>query len=102
MSTEVEERIKNLEEQVRNISQAVAAVADDMLRACFMFEELSKAGLIPSPLPWELCTLMVELQHALRAKREGETGDQPIDLIIQELQERIVTLRASLAKEGHG
>jgi archaellum component FlaC len=103
MSDDLKDELKHLEQRIDSIAQVMSAVADDMLRACFMFEELSRAGLIPNPLPWELCTLMVELQHAMRARNDGftEQNDQPLDLIIHELQEKIVKLRSSLAKEGH-
>jgi hypothetical protein len=105
MSTKVdqlEKRVAELEERLGHMAKVVSAVADDMLRACFMMEELSRAGLMPNPLPWELCSVMVELQHAMHAKQHGEQSDRPIEIIVHELQERIVAMRASLAKEGHG
>jgi len=100
--TQLERRVDVLDERLHNMAKVVAAVADDMLRACFMMEELSRAGLMPHPLPWELCSVMVELQHAMNAKENGEQSDRPLDIIIHELQERVVGLRGSLAKEGHG
>lgn len=97
-------RIDSLEEKLSGIAQVCAAVADDMLRACFVLEEMSNAGLLPNPLPWTLGTHLVELQHALQAKQNQETTEngEPIDQRIERLREEITNLRRELARNNHG
>lgn len=98
------DRLDSLENQISGIAQVCAAVADDMLRACFVLEELSSAGLLPSPLPWNLGTHLVELQHALQAQQNRETTEngEPIDQRIERLKAEITKLRRELARNNHG
>lgn len=93
-----------LSEKVTGIAQVCAAVADDMLRACFVLDEMSNAGLIPSPLPWGLGTKLVELQHALQAQAnrdQTENGD-PIEKRVDQLRIEVAKLRKELARNNYG
>lgn len=98
------DRLDSMESQIAGIAQVCAAVADDMLRACFVLEEMSSAGLLPHPLPWTLGTHLVELQHALQAQQNRETTEngEPIDQRIERLQAEITKLRRELARNNHG
>jgi len=97
-------RLDSVEEKLSGIAQVCAAVADDMLRTCFVLEEMSNAGLLPNPLPWNLGTRLVELQHALQAKQNQETTEygEPIDRRIERLKEEVTHLRRELARNNHG
>jgi hypothetical protein len=67
-------------------------------------EELSRVGLLPNPLPWKLATVLVELQHAIKAKEDGDRTEsgEPIEARVQDLYNEVAVLRADLAKNKHG
>ena len=98
------DRVDYLDDKIVGIAQVCAAVADDMLRACFVMEEMSNAGLLPNPLPWNLGTRLVELQHALQAQSNRETTEngEPIEQRIQRLKDEVSQLRRELARNNHG
>jgi hypothetical protein len=100
----ISDRVDILDEKVLGIAQVCAAVADDMLRACFVLEEMSNAGLLPNPLPWNLGTRLVELQHALQAQSSQEKTEngEPIEQRVQRLKEEVTQLRRELARNNHG
>jgi hypothetical protein len=95
-----EERLSELERQHRSFARVLSAVADDTLRVCVLVEELSTSGHLP-PLPWRLATAIVDLHHALLAKKNQETmQDSGVTLEghISALQENIRNLREELGR----
>lgn len=65
-------RLNDLERRVTALTEVCAAVADDTLRVCFVFDEMARVGLLPA-LPWDVATGLVELHHAMQAAKEGLT-----------------------------
>lgn len=105
MSEEISERLVEIERKVTGLVEVCAAVADDILRVCFVLDEGRRAGSLP-PLPWDIATALVEMHHAMRAANEGMKDEEgtPATVRVEELRKQIRELRetyaASLEKGG--
>ena len=59
-----------MNQQLQDVMEVCAAVADDTLRMCLVLNEMARVGLLPI-LPWDVATAQVELHHAQQAAKEG-------------------------------
>jgi len=88
----IEERVEKMESDLSVIAQVVSAVTDDTLRVCLVLQELASGGYLPE-LPWDLCTVLVNLQYE---KRESETSSDPqVKSRIEVLEAQVKDLRAA-------
>lgn len=96
---ERENRISELERKVTTLTEVCAAVADDTLRVCFVFDEMARVGLLPA-LPWDVATALVELHHAMQAAKEGLTDGSGVlaSQRVEELKADVARLRDEYQK----
>lgn len=102
MTATLEEKYRILEENLRVMAQVSAATTDDLLRVCFVLQELEQAGYLPT-LPWELGAALVDLQHAQQhqANKEPLKNGLPTEVVIKELQTRVRILREQFRDHAH-
>lgn len=92
-------RLNDLERKVASLQEVCAAVADDTLRVCFVFDEMARVGLLPA-LPWDVATGLVELHHAMQAAKEGLTDGAGVlaSQRVEELKADVARLRDEYQK----
>lgn len=93
------ERLNELERKVAGLTEVCAAVADETLRVCFVFDEMARVGLLPT-LPWNVATALVELHHAMQAAKEGLTDGTGVlaSQRVDELKAEVARLRDEYQK----
>lgn len=93
------DRIEALERKVDGLTEVCAAVADDTLRVCFVFDEMARVGLLPT-LPWEVATALVELHHAMQAEKASMVDGSGVLAAqrVEELKVQVTRLREEYQK----
>jgi len=97
----LESRLTEVERRVQNLVEVCSAVADDTLRMCFVLDELTRVGRLPT-LPWDVATMLVELHHAMQAakdeltEKDGETAAQKVEALKAEVTRLRELYRTSL------
>jgi hypothetical protein len=99
MTRSIEERLDEMERQVKNLVEGYGAIADDTLRVCFILDEVARVGHLPK-LPWDIATMLVELHHAMEAERAGlsESEGQSAKQRVEDIKRMVVELREEYQK----
>lgn len=94
LESRVEDRLSDLERKVDGLLEVCAAVADDTLRVCFVLDELSQEGKLPT-LPWDVATALVELHHATQAAKSSLVDGSGVlsSQRVEELKAHLTALR---------